>query len=176
MAWEATHGYSKHPHYKRWDDMVQRCYNSKDVKFELYGAKGIIIAAEWDRRNPKGVGNFITWLERELAKRPEEEKDKPFKVARRKVTDNYSPETCYITTNVDACQKRSTCILTFEKVVELRRFKRENPGVTLIDMCIKFGIEHRYTLSRCLKGISWPNVNEIEPPISDLGGNCRKKA
>lgn len=176
MVWEAKHGVSKHPLYVRWNDMIQRCYNSKAVGFEACGGKGIVVSAEWDRRNPKGALNFITWLEERLEEIPEEDRSKAFVVARRKVTDPYSPETCYLTNNMEASQKRGMCVLDFDTVVQLRQYKKANPKVSLRTMCKLFGIDYIYTLSRCLKGITWSNVDDTESPIADLGTTNFMKA
>ena len=166
MTQEVIHGVSKHQYYKRWNDMVQRCYNVKDKQYKQYGARGISIDPVWDRRNPKGALNFVIWVEEQLAKLPEEDRPETFLVVRQKNTDNYSPDNCYITNNIDASQKRDFCVLDFEKVVKIRQHKKTNPTASLEDMCKLFGILHRYTLSKCLKGISWSNVDSVEAPVT----------
>ncbi len=35
-----THGLSKHPFYKKWNDMVRRCYDPKEPAYKKYGARG----------------------------------------------------------------------------------------------------------------------------------------
>jgi len=41
------HGLCKHPLYKVWDHMKQRCYNPNSVGFRYWGAKGVRICPEW---------------------------------------------------------------------------------------------------------------------------------
>ena len=44
---EARDGVQKHPHYRRWWGMKQRCYNPNNTGFETYGGRGITICDEW---------------------------------------------------------------------------------------------------------------------------------
>lgn len=41
------HNLSKHPLYKIWCAMKKRCFNSKDLSYKTYGAKGISVCEEW---------------------------------------------------------------------------------------------------------------------------------
>lgn len=50
-----THGLSKHPLYKTWHDMTQRCNNTEHKAYPYYGARGITVAARWLE-----VSNFIS--------------------------------------------------------------------------------------------------------------------
>ena len=54
---KVKHGLYNHPLYAVWGNMVQRCTNPKNTKWEDYGGRGISICAEW-RYNPS---DFITW-------------------------------------------------------------------------------------------------------------------
>lgn len=155
--------------------MIQRCYNAKDKDYPDFGGKGITMCSEWDRRNPKGAANFIHWLDAEVSKLPENKRG-AFFVVRRDTTLGYSPENCFLTDEQWHCRPRPDMVLTFDKVVELRQYKRSNPAVSIRSMCKIFGIDHVFTLSRCLKGITWSSVNAKEPPIHDLGGRCKIKA
>jgi len=52
------HGYAdKHPLYKTWINMRQRCYNSNNPKFAIYGGKGIKLCEEWF----KNFKSFFDW-------------------------------------------------------------------------------------------------------------------
>lgn len=42
-----THGRSRTPEYRAWQDALQRCTNPKNVHFKDYGARGIAVAPEW---------------------------------------------------------------------------------------------------------------------------------
>jgi hypothetical protein len=43
-----THGMSKHPLYKRWHAMLERCRNPKRNGYENYGGRGIKVCPEWN--------------------------------------------------------------------------------------------------------------------------------
>lgn len=46
------HGMSKHPLYKRWKSMINRCYSPSASHFSVYGGRGIRVAVRWmDFRN-----------------------------------------------------------------------------------------------------------------------------
>lgn len=161
-----------HRYYNRWNDMIQRCYNKKDKDYHDFGAKGIKMCEEWDRRNPKGAVNFIQWLDEEVQKLPENKRNH-FYVARKDTAKDYSPENCTVTDSPLFCRLRPSIVLTFDKVVELRRYKKANPKVSVRTMCKIFDIDHVFTLCRCLKGITWDIVDAVESPIKDLGGRCK---
>ena len=50
------HGMSKTRIYSIWCDMHKRCENSKNKRFENYGARGIAVCKEWDCFEP-----FYIW-------------------------------------------------------------------------------------------------------------------
>lgn len=41
------HRMHKHPSYKSWDAMIQRCTNPKNPRFKDYGGRGITVCLEW---------------------------------------------------------------------------------------------------------------------------------
>ncbi len=42
-----THGKAKTKEYQCWQNMKKRCYNSKDINYENYGARGIVVCDRW---------------------------------------------------------------------------------------------------------------------------------
>lgn len=42
-----THGLSKSPEYKAWDNARDRCRNPNNRKYPLYGGRGIAMCKEW---------------------------------------------------------------------------------------------------------------------------------
>lgn len=52
-----THGLTKHPLFKVWDGMKNRCYDKNAINYCDYGAKGIIICDEW----LKDFKKFYDW-------------------------------------------------------------------------------------------------------------------
>lgn len=81
-----NHGLSRHPLYRKWQDMLSRCYLPNAVPYPWYGAVGVTVCPEW-RNSAKA---FIEWS---LANGwvPGYDLDKDTRVPGSKV---YSPETC----------------------------------------------------------------------------------
>jgi len=52
----SKHGLTKHPLYKIWSGIKQRCYNKKNKYYSVYGLKGIALDEKWS--DPK---KFIEW-------------------------------------------------------------------------------------------------------------------
>lgn len=50
------HGLHKHPLYKVWSAMTQRCENPKNKGYKNYGARGIKVCGEWH-----DFKTFYTW-------------------------------------------------------------------------------------------------------------------
>lgn len=45
------HGYYKHPIYRRWFDMMRRCYDPRRADYQNYGARGVTVCARWHKVN-----------------------------------------------------------------------------------------------------------------------------
>jgi hypothetical protein len=41
------HGWHGTTEYKSWSGMIQRCYNSNNKKYLIYGGRGIEVCSEW---------------------------------------------------------------------------------------------------------------------------------
>jgi hypothetical protein len=81
-----NHGLSRHPLYRKWQDMLARCYVPSAVPYQWYGAKGVTVCREW-RDSFKA---FYDWSITN-GWRPEYDLDKDTKVSGNK---KYSPEAC----------------------------------------------------------------------------------
>jgi hypothetical protein len=162
------HGMKKHAFYKRWNGMIQRCYNSKNPHYPDHGGKAIIVEHCWDRRNPDGVVNFIIWVEEELEKLPEELRLKPFKITRIDDTKNFCPSNCTLVSTAVCCQKRRTSVINFEMAKEIRSYVKKNPTRSFREVAAIFDLENAYTVNRCVTGKSWKNVDKFEAPIQDI--------
>lgn len=46
-ARNTTHGFSRHPLYPRWRNMIDRCYNPRCASYKFHGARGIVVCKRW---------------------------------------------------------------------------------------------------------------------------------
>lgn len=91
-----THGLSKHPLYKIWIGIKERCYNHKYKCYHNYGGRGISMCKEW-------IGDFVlfyNWCIENGWKRRME-------IDRFPNNDgNYEPSNCRIATSKQNCNNR----------------------------------------------------------------------
>lgn len=77
-----THGMTKSPEYKAWQSMKDRCYNAECENFKNYGARGILVWADW-------ITSFKTFY-KDLGPRPSPEHS----LDRIDVNGHYEPKNC----------------------------------------------------------------------------------
>jgi hypothetical protein len=53
-----THGLSHNQFYKTWKNMMGRCYNLKNKRYQSYGGRGISVCTDW-----QDLANFVSWAE-----------------------------------------------------------------------------------------------------------------
>ena len=63
------HGLTYHPHYQRWLDMNDRCYNKNHADYKNYGGRGIKVAPGWQK--DAGPEAFCAWVDENLKECPE---------------------------------------------------------------------------------------------------------
>ena len=56
---------SRHPLYKTWESMIQRCHNKTSHNYIYYGARGISVCPEWRESRV-----FLTYCDTVLGIRP----------------------------------------------------------------------------------------------------------
>lgn len=152
------------PYYRRWSGIVQRTTNANNRGFRTIGARGSGIDFIWHPNNKDGLYNFCNWVKEQLKINPKFQNTK-FRITRKDINKNYGPTNCHLVAAVKVCQNRVTSVLNEKIVVDMRRYKRQNPEATLLDIAAKFEHDSEVNISRCLRGITWATVNEIEPPI-----------
>lgn len=88
-----THGLSRHPLYKRWHAMLDRCRNPKHESFRHYGARGIAVCDRW-----LSFENFLADMGPPPTPR--------HTVDRRNVNLGYSPGNCRWSTQAEQMANR----------------------------------------------------------------------
>jgi hypothetical protein len=155
----------KHPQFKRWSSIVQRCSNPDCREYPKVGGLGITLVKEWHWTNPKGLTNFGRWIEKQLEIQPEF-KGKSFCVTRINKKRNYGPSNCKLVTVQAIVQAQVNKKLTLDKVIEMRDYARANPTMILADLAERFSFDCVINLSRALRGVTWKNANEKSAPIT----------
>jgi len=111
------HGLIKHPLYQKWQDMKNRCYNSKVSKYKYYGGRGISVCNEW--RN-----DFLEFYNWSISHGWED----GLQIERINNDSNYSPENCeYITRIEQSYNKRNTRYIEIDGTkICLAKLMRDN--------------------------------------------------
>ena len=96
---------SKHPLYRCWASMKNRCYNKNDSKnYQWYGAKNIKVCDRW--MGPNGFWSFV----KDMGKRP-----KGYSIDRIDVHGDYCPENCRWASAKEQAYNRKNCVKIFVK-------------------------------------------------------------
>ena len=96
---------SRHPLYRCWASMKNRCYNKNDTKnYQWYGGRGIRICDRWVNEN--GFWNFV----QDMGSRPD-----GYSIDRIDVNGDYCPENCRWASPKEQAYNRKNCIKIFIK-------------------------------------------------------------
>lgn len=92
-----SHGLHKHPVYKCWNSMIERCLNPRHTYYARYGGRGIKVCERW--RNFEGFRDDMlsTWFEGAT-------------VERKDVNGDYEPSNCTWATRADQNRNRSNTV------------------------------------------------------------------
>ena len=102
------HGLYKHPLYRTWSRMHERCTNPNHVHYHNYGGRNIQVCTRWS--GPDGFPNFIADMGA-----------KPLKTTleRRENHLGYSPDNCYWATAKEQNRnRRNNKMLTFDGKIQ----------------------------------------------------------
>ncbi len=103
------HGMSSFPEYNSWFNMINRCYNIKNISYKYYGARGITVCWQWK--------NSFTAFYEDVG-------PKPFPKAQIDRINNdlgYFLENCHWVTPAQNSQHQSKTKLTMEKARAIRK-------------------------------------------------------
>lgn len=163
------HGLHKHEHYRRWMNMIQRCYCVSNGRYNTHGAVGIQVCQEWHHHNPEGVKNFIDWCNArfvEYRRHNTPQSNKDVIVCRIDQEKHFTPDNCELKECGSQCNRRPDNVLTKEIVINMRRYRRLNPDSTLTFICELFDVSLANG-SRAIRGLTWKCANSEEPPIAE---------
>jgi len=133
-------GDSKSALYGIWDNMKQRCYNPKNLKYKTYGALGITVHNDWLDFNI-----FKKW-----AYDNGYSSDKVLKLINRR--DNYGPDNCAWVSRRESFSMKLNSKLNFEKAKKIR--ERYNNGVSQKVIAHEFNCSQAF-VSRVINKLSW---------------------
>lgn len=153
-----THGLSgnknKHPLYRIWGMMIERCYNEKNKNYKNYGGRGVTVCELW-RNDFKEYYNWC--IENGWRKGLNIDKDK--------IGDGllYSPETCCIITSKENQNNRRDNIL-----VEYNGEK-----LTLSELSDKYEVGYKLLWRRFIK-YKWELHRAIVTPTKKFKNKILK--
>lgn len=133
------HGLAKHPLYKTWLNLRNRCNNPRGRNFERYGGRGIKVCERWSK-----FQNFLI----DMGERP----SPAHSIDRRDNSRGYGPKNCRWATRAEQACNRTSTKLSRAKVERIK-MKRKN-GKSFTDIAQDFKVS-RQTVSRVCRGLSW---------------------
>lgn len=152
LASITSHGLAKHPLYKLWGAVVDRCSNPNNIYYQ----KGVRICDEWKEFLP-----FYNWaLVNRWEKGLQIDKDK---LSPHKPGTLYCPQFCCFLTRLENVRNRSTTKM-LEYKGEVKPFA---------EWCDIFSIQHRTAANRIKFG--WSAEEALETPTNLLKRNKNAK-
>jgi hypothetical protein len=154
--YHTKHGLAnKHPLYRTWKNMKQRCYNPNNQDYKIYGGKGIKLCSQW-------VNNFKEFCNWSMANGWK----KGLSIDRIDSNKDYSPENCQFLSpsenskkaasdNQQIGSKKWCATLTEEDVANIRK--------DLASGMRQFQVKKKYNLSsntiyQIANNITWKHV------------------
>lgn len=92
---KTQNGLSKHPVYRSWHSMKQRCYYKKNDNYKWYGGRGVSICDEWK-------GNFLNFFEWSI----KNNWSVGLEIDRINNNGNYEPNNCRWITHKENCNNK----------------------------------------------------------------------
>ena len=103
------HGMSNTSEYDTWVNIIQRCFNKKNISYKYYGGHGIIVCSKW-------LKSYLAFYK--------DMGPKPFpkaQIDRTNNAGNYEPSNCVWSTRVENMRHTSRTKITVEKAKTIKR-------------------------------------------------------
>lgn len=134
--------FHKHPYYKLWKGMRDRCNNPRNKQYPHYGGRGISVCERWDDYEA-----FVM----DMGDRPTPKHS----VDRIDVNGNYEPNNCRWATPSQQAQNSRRTVLSAEKVAQVRSLRHLGPK----SLSERFQVS-KSTINGVLSGRTWKGVGE----------------
>lgn len=158
-------GYYKERLIKIYQNMKQRCYNSKTLRYERYGGRGIKICKEWLGSN--GKNNFIQWAF-------DNGYEPDLSIERIDINKDYSPENCKwielknqskntCRTHLITHNGKTQCLEDWCKELGLKSntiyYRSKNNNITLEDAIFNYIPKSKNYKTHCINGHKYTKEN-----------------
>ena len=142
------HGKKRHPLYRVWSTMKERCKNPNSKKFKNYGLRGISVCKKWD----SDFMNFYNWAMNNGYL-------KGLSIERIDNNGNYEPKNCKWITMAEQAKNKTTTVRVYY-------FGKE---MTIAELSNKTGLSYDLLYQRIFK-LKWSVDDAVKRPHC-LGNN-----
>lgn len=141
---KTTHGLTNTRLYRIYHNILARCYNQKNISFERYGKRGIIVCEDWK----KDFSNFYNWA-------MDNGYNDKLTIDRINNNGNYEPSNCRWATNKQQANNRCTSTSIF---YDNKYFTISELATTynLNEKCLRKRINNKWSIK---KAISTPSMD-----------------
>ena len=125
--------------YKRWHNMMGRCYRPKDTNYKNYGARGIKVCDEWHN-----VVEFATWFNHNYII--------GCSIERKDFNGNYEPTNCTFANSKEQARNRRTNVLNHGLVAEIHELHKD--GINQREIGRRLGV-HFGSVNQVVLNKTW---------------------
>ena len=141
-----THGLSKHPTYKLWSGMKERCYKPNNKNYDRYGGRGIRVCDEW-------LNNFMIFHDWCIANGYQ----KGLQIDRIENDGNYEPSNCQFISQTHNARNKSNTKLTLDLANEIRMKKILSPDLSQRELARIYNTNQK-TIWSIINNKLWRNI------------------
>ena len=144
-----VHGMHKHPLYKTWWHMMQRCENTSHSRYADYGERGITVCERWH-----DVRKFV-----------EDMGERPAGLTLERIDNGigYSPENCGWASRIAQARNRRCTKLTLADADKIRAMR--DVGMKRRDIAEQFGVSV-HSVKKVASGAHWRHVEKVAPSLA----------